>query len=212
MRGLFVTFEGPDGSGKTTLSKAFYEYLDKKYDNVVLTREPGGTNVAISESIRSLLLDNKGGNMDPKTEALLFAASRAQHVAEFIKPALDKGKIVICDRYIHSSIAYQGYARDIGIEGVYEINKFATNDVIPDMTFYIDIDYQVGLDRIKNSGREMDRLDKETNEMHKKVSTGYKKALSLIDNNYFILDGNESKEKLLEQVILNFNQHLFNKK
>lgn len=159
MKGKFITLEGPEGSGKTTVSNRIVKMLEEKGYQVLLTREPGG--VEIAEQIRNVILDKKNTSMDAKTEALLYAAARRQHLVEKVIPALEKGMIVICDRFVDSSLAYQGVARHLGIKEVYEMNLFAINDVMPDKTLFFDIDYQKGLERIKVNQRETNRLDLE---------------------------------------------------
>ena len=171
MKGKFITLEGPEGSGKTTVSNKIVKILEEKGYQILLTREPGG--VEIAEQIRNVILDKKNTSMDAKTEALLYAAARRQHLVEKVIPALEKGMIVICDRFVDSSLAYQGVARHLGIKEVYEMNLFAINDVMPDKTLFFDIDYQKGLERIKVNQRETNRLDLEKNDFHKNVYEGY---------------------------------------
>ena len=168
-QGLFITFEGGDGSGKSTQIKLLNDYLISKGYDVVLTREPGGT--PISEKIREIILDKNNTEMDPVTEAFLYASSRAQHVAEKIKPALDAGKIVICDRFVDSSLAYQGYGRNLG-DMVWEINKYAVNGTMPDITFLFKVDPEVGMKRA-TARSEKDRLEQEKIEFHKRLYEGY---------------------------------------
>ena len=160
----FITFEGPEGSGKTTVLNQINKLLSENY-NVISTREPGG--VSTGEEIRNILLD--GENIDIRTEALLFAASRREHLVEKVIPALKNNKVVLCDRYIDSSLAYQGHARGIGIEEVKKINEFAINGLYPDLTIYLDIDAEVGRERILKNQRSQNRLDKETLTFHQKV-------------------------------------------
>lgn len=167
-RGLFITFEGPDGSGKTTqIEKLRAHILEKGYD-AILTREPGGT--AISEKIREIILDKNNMEMDYMTEALLYAASRAQHVAQVIKPALEAGRTVICDRFMDSSIVYQGYGRKLG-DCVRVINEYAVRDCFPDITFLLKVDPEIGKGRIK--AEEQDRLELEKLDYHKAVFQAY---------------------------------------
>lgn len=176
-RGIFITFEGPDGCGKTTIINLIYQDLQKKFgqENIVLTREPGGKNNIIAEDIRNILLNKINYKISDRTEALLFAASRAQHVKDFIIPNLESGKIILCDRYIDSSLVYQGYARNIGMENIWEINKFAILNTMPDFTILLMIEPEKGLARIQaNKNRDVNRLDRETLDMHKKVYEGYK--------------------------------------
>jgi dTMP kinase len=171
-KGIFITVEGPDGSGKTTIIQMLAEKLEKEGYEIVATREPGG--IEIAEQIRQVILDPKNTAMDPRTEALLYAAARRQHLAEKVKPALEKGKIVLCDRFVDSSLAYQGHARGLGIDEVYSINQFAIESMMPKMTLYFDVAPEVGLERInKNKGREVNRLDLEKLEFHQKVREGY---------------------------------------
>jgi dTMP kinase len=171
-KGIFITIEGPDGSGKTTILQMLAQNLEKEGFAVVATREPGG--IEIAEQIRKVILDPENTAMDPRTEALLYAAARRQHLAEKVKPALDEGKIVLCDRFVDSSLAYQGHARGLGIDEVYSINEFAIENMMPAMTLYFDVAPEIGLERIsKNKGREVNRLDMEKLEFHQKVREGY---------------------------------------
>jgi dTMP kinase len=171
-KGIFITIEGPDGSGKTTILQMLAENLEKEGHAVVATREPGG--IEIAEQIRKVILDPENTAMDPRTEALLYAAARRQHLAEKVKPALKEGKIVLCDRFVDSSLAYQGHARGLGIDEVYSINEFAIENMMPAMTLYFDVAPEIGLERInKNKGREVNRLDMEKLEFHQKVREGY---------------------------------------
>jgi dTMP kinase len=167
-RGLFITFEGPDGSGKTTQIERLRDFISEKGYDAILTREPGGT--AISEKIRELILDKNNMEMDYMTEALLYAASRAQHVAQVIKPGLESGKTVICDRFMDSSIVYQGYGRKLG-DCVRVINEYAVDGCFPDITFLLKVDPEVGKNRIK--AEEQDRLELEKLEYHLRVYRAY---------------------------------------
>ncbi|HAQ08757.1 MAG TPA: dTMP kinase [Bacillus bacterium] len=170
--GIFITIEGPDGSGKTTIINMLAESLKKDGFEVVATREPGG--IEIAEQIRQVILDRDNTAMDPRTEALLYAAARRQHLAEKVKPALERGEIILCDRFVDSSLAYQGHARGLGIDEVYSINEFAIENMMPQLTLYFDVSPEVGLERInKNKGREVNRLDLENLEFHQKVREGY---------------------------------------
>jgi len=167
-RGLFITFEGPDGSGKTTQIRLLKEWLEEQGYSCVLSREPGGT--VIGEKIRDIILDKNHREMDSRAEALLYAAARAQHVAQVIRPALEGGCMVICDRFTDSSIAYQAYGRGLG-KDVAEINRFATGGLQPDVTFLMRLSPEVGQSRIE--GREHDRIELEKMEFHRKVFEGY---------------------------------------
>jgi len=168
--GLFITIEGCEGSGKTTACKTVIERLQKEGYDVIYTREPGGSDIA--EQIRKVILDLNNTAMDKRTEALLYAASRRQHLVEKVIPNLKAGKIVICDRYLDSSLVYQGHAREIGVDEVMEINKFAIDNHFPDMTIYFAINAEVGLKRVQNRD-EFNRLDAEKLDFHKKVQEGY---------------------------------------
>ena len=166
-KGLFISVEGPDGSGKSTQIDLLKKYIEDRGRTVVFTREPGGT--PIGEKIRTIILDPENTEMDYLTEAMLYAASRAQHVHEVIRPALKRGDVVICDRFVDSSIAYQGFGRELG-QVVAIINSFAISECVPDVTLLFKLDPTVGISRIK---REQDRLEMEDLEFHKRVYEGY---------------------------------------
>ena len=168
-RGIFISIEGPDGSGKSTQIENIKRYFETKDIQFVFTREPGGT--AIGERIREILLDNDCKEMDYMTEAMLYAASRAQHVAQIIKPALEEGKIVICDRFVDSSIAYQGHGRKLG-ESVEVINSYAVAGCMPDVTFLMKLDPGIGKSRAASRNQE-DRLESEKVSFHQEVYNGY---------------------------------------
>lgn len=198
--GLFITLEGGEGSGKSTILTNIIEYLEKNNYEVVKTREPGG--VRIAEDIRNIILDKKNTNMDGKTEALLYAASRRQHLVEKVIPNLKKGKIVISDRYLDSSLVYQGYARNIGMDEILNINLFAIDKTLPKLTLILDIDPKIGLQRInKNSQREVNRLDLETLEFHNKVRKGYLKLKDLFPERIHIIDASKSIEEVTKNCI-----------
>ncbi|HAQ57181.1 MAG TPA: dTMP kinase [Acholeplasmatales bacterium] len=176
MTGKFVTFEGTEGSGKTSIIAQIETYFKSKGYPVLSTREPGG--IRISEKIRDILLDKNHTEMDPRTEALLFAASRRQHLVEKIAPALAQGMLVLCDRYVDSSLVYQGIARGLGVEEVFTINKFAIEDAMPDLTIFIDVTPDVGLARVfKNKNREVNRLDLEQRDFYKMIYDGYQRLM-----------------------------------
>ena len=197
---MFITFEGPEGSGKTTIANIVIKRLEDQNLPVIYTREPGGSQIA--EQIRKILLKSNNVSMDKLTEALLFAASRRQHLVEKVIPALNEGKIVICDRFIDSSLAYQGYARDIGIQEVLNINLFATKGMLPDLTIYFDIDSEIGLSRIdQDNKREVNRLDLERLEFHKRVRNGYLELLKLYPDRIVRIDASKSIEEVSEEVI-----------
>lgn len=172
-----INLEGGEGSGKSTVLKMLAEALTEKGFSVVCTREPGGIDIA--EQIREVILNRENTAMDARTEALLYAAARRQHLVEKIVPALEAGSIVLCDRYIDSSLAYQGYARGLGMEEIFSINKFAIDEYMPDLTLYFDVNPKVGLARIeKDAEREVNRLDVESMKFHYKVREGYLLLLS----------------------------------
>ncbi|MFD3158635.1 dTMP kinase [Haloimpatiens sp. FM7330] len=169
-KGLLITLEGPDGSGKTTQIQLLEEYLKQKGFEIIKTREPGGT--PISEKIRNIILDNRNTEMSDMCEALLYAASRAQLVNEIIKPSIEEGKIVICDRFVLSSIVYQGIGRELGIEKIKYINQAALEGLEPDLTIMLTIPYEEGLKR-KYKQKTLDRLENSGNKFHEKVFNGY---------------------------------------
>ncbi|MEK3800870.1 dTMP kinase [Peribacillus sp. FSL H8-0477] len=198
-QGIFITIEGPEGAGKTTVLKLVGESLKNLGLDVVLTREPGG--IPIAEQIREVILNKENIAMDGRTEALLYAAARRQHLIEKVVPALNTGKIVLCDRFIDSSLAYQGYARGLGIDEVYSINQFAIEGLMPQLTIYFDIEPAEGLKRIKKSGiREVNRLDLEELQFHEKVRDGYKMAIEREKSRFFVVDASLPIEEVTEAV------------
>jgi len=198
-KGKFIVFEGGEGSGKTTILEMIYEYLESIGVSCIKTREPGG--IKISEDIRNIILDKSNINMDAKTEALLYAAARRQHLVEKVIKHLEEGKLVLCDRFIFSSLAYQGYARELGIEEIYKINKFAIGDYMPDLNLLFDLDPKVGLARInKNKNREINRLDLEDLDFHYKVREGYNILSEEYKNNFIKVNAEASIEEVFEQV------------
>lgn len=198
MKGLFITLEGPDGSGKSTIIKLIGDYLSKKGIDFIMTREPGGTS--IGEDIRHIILDNKNTDMGGETEALLYAASRAQHVHEKIIPALEQGKLVLSDRFVLSSLAYQGVGRNLGIESVKSINDFALGGLYPDLILFFHIDPEITLKR-KTKGSSGDRLEKEGTDFHNKVYNGYMELLDLYPDKIELIDASLSKEEVLKSSI-----------
>ncbi len=198
-QGVFITFEGPEGAGKTTVIAQIFERLQATGRKVILTREPGG--IRISEKIREIILDNDHQEMDAKTEALLYAAARRQHLVENVIPSLEAGYIVLCDRFIDSSLAYQGYARGLGIDEVLSINEFAIGETMPNTTIFFDVTPEKGLARItKNSTREQNRLDKESLKFHKKVYEGYQELIKRYPDRIVSTDASLSKEEVTENV------------
>ncbi len=192
-KGLFITFEGGEGAGKTTLIESIKTYLLKKNLSLVFTREPGGTS--FGEEIRKLLLKNRKEKVSSKAELCLFLASRAQHIQDVIMPALSEGKIVLCDRYNDSSIAYQGYARDLGIEEVITFSSYIIEKAIPDLTLYLDIDPLIGLSRVKS---KYDRIESEKISFHQKIREGFLILAKKYPNRIKILDANKSKEEVFK--------------
>jgi len=196
---LFITFEGPEGAGKTTVIQKIAERLAEKNIDVLATREPGG--IEIAEKIRSIILNPAHTAMDERTEALLYAAARSQHYFEKVQPALDAGKLVICDRFIDSSLAYQGYARGIGIDEVLSINEFAIGKKLPDMTILFDIAPEVGLARIYATGnREVNRLDVESLSFHQKVYDGYLLLVERYPERIRIVNADQDIDSVVEDV------------
>lgn len=198
MKGLFITFEGTEGSGKTTIINQIRDCLMNHGYQVIQTREPGGG--VIAEQIRNVILNVENTKMDRITEALLYAASRRQHLAEIVIPHLENGDIVLCDRYLDSSLAYQGYARGIGIDKVYDINQFATDGILPDLTIYIDVHPQIGLDRITKNHRDQNRLDLETKNFHELVYKGYQEVINRFKDRIVRVNGEQDINKVYENV------------
>jgi len=197
---MFITLEGTEGSGKTTIAKEIIAKLTKLGKEVVYTREPGGNPIA--EQIRGVILDKNNTAMDSRTEALLYAAARRQHLVDVILPALKMGKIVLCDRFIDSSIAYQGYAREIGASLIQDINDFAIGDNYPDLTYLIDVKPQVGLERIsRDETREVNRLDLEKIDFHNRVYDGYKILAKQFNNRIILIDGHQSIDKVVDSIL-----------
>lgn len=197
MKGLFITLEGPDGSGKSTIARLLADYLRETGYDVVTTREPGGTK--ISEDIRDIILDNNNTNMSYVTEALLYAASRAQHVSQKISPAIEKGKIIICERFVLSSLVYQGIARGLGTEKVKEINDFAIQGVEPDLILFFDISPDIALER-KTRKNQGDRLEREKLDFHKKVYEGYLSLIEIYRDKIKLIDATKTKNSTFQQV------------
>ena len=197
---MFITLEGPEGSGKTTAVESAVKKLQEMGYEIVRTREPGGT--PISEQIRNVILDKNNTAMDARTEALLYAASRRQHLVEKVWPALKEGKIVICDRYLDSSLAYQGGARDLGIDNILNVNLFATENTWPDLTLLFDIKPEIGLARINaNANREVNRLDLEKIEFHNKVRESFLELAKRFPERFVIIDASQSREQVAKDTM-----------
>lgn len=199
MEGKFITLEGPDGSGKTTAASIIVEQLKAQGYKVLLTREPGGIDIA--EQIRKIILDKNNTAMEARTEALLYAAARRQHLVEKVLPAIKEGYIVICDRFVDSSLVYQGVGRGIGIKEVYDMNLFAIGDIMPTKTIFFDIPYLEGLKRISNDNRETDRLDLESNNFHKQVYEGYLKICDMYPERIVKIDARKTVDEVVDQVM-----------
>lgn len=183
---MFITLEGPDGSGKTTQSRLLADWMQEQGYPVLLVREPGGT--AIGERVREILHDPAHVGMTPWAEVFLFCASRAQLVAEVIRPALAAGRIVLCDRYADSTLAYQGYGRGLDLESLRAVLRLATGGLMPDLTFYLDISPEEGLTRRRRGGGEWNRLDREALEFHRRVRAGYRELAGLEPRRWVIVD------------------------
>ena len=204
---MFITFEGGEGSGKTSIIKLVEAELIKLNHQVLVTREPGGSLVA--EQIRKIILDSKNISMTAETEALLFAASRTQHLEEIVLPALKDGKIVLCDRYVDSSLAYQAYARDLGFDFVLKANNYAIKN-LPDITFYLDVEPELGLKRI-SVRNNLNRLDKEKLSFHKKVREGYHEVMKMYPERVVKIDANGTIDEMLQDIMKVLGEKLWKK-
>ncbi|CAI2573089.1 dTMP kinase [Apilactobacillus kunkeei] len=202
MAGKFITFEGTDGAGKTTILNMVLDYLKEEMgDKLVTSREPGGNPIA--ESIREVILDRKNVDMDKRTEALLYAAARRQNIEQTVKPAIADNKLVICDRYLDSSIAYQGGGREIGEDTINEMNQFATEGFLPDLTIYFNLPVEEGLKRIaKNRAEEeVDRLDVETIDFHNRVHAAYQRLAKDNPKRIKSVDATQSIDAVYQNVL-----------
>lgn len=198
-RARVISLEGGEGSGKTTVLSHLAHYFEDKNLEVMFTREPGG--VRISEAVREIILNVDHTEMDARTEALLYASARRQHLAEKVMPAVAAGKWVVFDRFVDSSMVYQGYVRGIGIDAVYELNRFATEDFLPDLTLYLDVTPEVGLKRVMDTdGREVNRLDLEGIQFHEKVREGYQILMNRFPKRIVRIDADQSLEEVLRAV------------
>ena len=197
-RGLFITFEGTDGAGKTTQIQRLKADLRQTGYDVCLTREPGGT--PISEQIRDMLLNPDHSEMTATTELLLYAASRAQHVSEVIKPALEAGKVVISSRFADAMVVYQGYGRGLDLERINHLNRIATDGVTPDVTFVLDLPVEIGLQRVQNSRGGLDRLEREKIEFHRRLREGYQILAKQEPQRLKIIDSQVNSEQVYAQI------------
>lgn len=196
---MFITFEGPDGSGKTTQIRLLAEWLREQGREVVLTREPGGTE--IGDQIRAVLHDPSNTAMGARAEILLYSADRAQHVAQLIQPALAAGRVVISDRYADSTLAYQGYGRGLDLGVLRTIITFATGGLAPDLTVYLDVTPEEGLQRRRLGGDEWNRLDAEALEFHQRVRDGYLKLVEQEPERWVVIDGARSVEEVEAEIL-----------
>lgn len=200
MNGRFISFEGPDGSGKTSVIKVVENYYKERGFKTMVTREPGG--IKISEKIREIIHDVEHTEMDARTEALLYAASRSQHLNQKIIPAIESGVIVLCDRYVDSSLAYQGFGRKLGFKEVLAINKFAIGSVFPDLTIFVDVRPEVGLSRVFSTAeREKNRLDLEPLEFHKEIYNGYLELIKIYPDRIKRINGEQPISKVAKDAI-----------
>lgn len=197
--GCFITFEGGDGAGKSTLIDTLHSYLEKMGRSVIKTRAPGGTKVG--ETIRSLLLTKSDVPLSERAELFLFLADRAQHVDEVIRPALADGKVVLCDRYNDSTVAYQGVARGFKPDWTRSLCDFATSELEPNLTLYLDIDPKVGLSRVMNHGAQKDRIESEGISFHEKIRAAFHKIASKEPSRFHILDASKSAADVFEQAL-----------
>ena len=203
---MFITFEGPDGSGKTTQVKRIGRKLIEKGFDIVYTREPGGTE--ISDQVREILMNMKNKQMCPRTEILLFCAARAQLVEEVIRPALQSGKIVISDRYADSTLAYQGYGHGFEQETLKQLLNFATGNLWPDLTFLLDIPAEKGLRRRINNQEEWNRMDDYQLAFHERVRNGYHQLVAADPQRWEIIDADQSEEAVENEIMQRLARHL----
>lgn len=199
-KGIFITFEGGDGAGKTTLIDKLYNYLEKSAKSVLKTRAPGGTQTG--KDIRQLLLHTDHASLSKRCELLLFLADRAQHVDEVILPALQRGKIVLCDRFNDSTLAYQGGARGFNEEFVLDLCDFACNGLIPDLTLYLDLDPKIGFERNQRAGLSKDRIESETLKFHQKIRRAFRKIAQKDPKRFIIIDASQSPDEVYNQAKL----------
>lgn len=208
MQGLFISMEGPDGAGKTTQIEMLQDYLADKGYEIIITREPGGT--VISEAIRQIILNKEYKEMCPNTELLLYAAARAQLVNEVIRPALEAGKAVICDRFVESSAVYQGIARGLGVERVYAVNDYALEGLRPQLTILLDLDAEEGIRRKKNQA-ELDRMEAEGLEFHRRVAEGYRMLADREPERMMKISATLPKEDIHAKIVVAIEERILNR-
>ena len=206
MEGIFITMEGPDGSGKTTQIDLLKKYLEHKGYDIVIAREPGGT--VIGEAIREIILNPEYEEMGHMTELLLYASARAQLVNQVIKPALAEGKAVICDRFVESSAVYQGIGRGLGVDTVYEVNNYALGGVQPKLTIFMDLDAEEGIKRKKEQA-ELDRMEKEDLSFHKRVVDGYRQLAKLYPERIVPMDATLPSETIHSMIVEEVERRFF---
>ncbi|RZT13030.1 dTMP kinase [Fictibacillus sp. BK138] len=212
MKGLFITLEGPDGSGKTTQVAKIAEYLTENKIDFIQTREPGGTR--ISDKIRSLILDPEHKEMNDLTEVLLYAASRAQHVHEKILPALESGKVVLCDRFVDASLAYQGFGLGVGEEPVLQVNRIATGGLVPDRSYFIDVSPEVGRERMKEryGTASLDRIEQKDLSYHERVREGFQYIFANQEKRIHRVNGEQDPETVFAEIVKDLDKLLANHK
>lgn len=198
MKGLFITFEGLDGSGKTTQIALLADYLKRKGREVITTIEPGGTN--LGDRIRQILLDKNNEGMSNKAETFLFEASRAELVSKVIAPALGSGKIIICDRFFDSTIAYQGIARGLGVEKVMELSLWATDGIVPDLTFLLSVDVEGGEKRLSGSSKNRDRIESEEEKFKQRIFDGYIELARKYSGRIVLIDAKQEIKTIFSQI------------
>lgn len=197
-RGYFITFEGGEGAGKSIQVEILSSHLSEKGYPVVVTREPGGTR--IGEQIRTITHSTENVDLNPVAEAYLMAAARAQHVAQIIEPSLESGKIVVCDRFVDSGIAYQGYGRKLGPEVIAKLNELAVNGAIPDLTIYLNVPLELGMKRRKKSQKSSDRLDLQQHEFYARVHNGYDELAKVNSSRYVVIDASQSIVEVASEI------------
>ncbi|KZE68089.1 thymidylate kinase [Fictibacillus phosphorivorans] len=212
MKGLFITLEGPDGSGKTTQIAKVAEYFKEKNVDFIQTREPGGTR--ISDKIRALILDSEHNEMHDLTEVLLYAASRAQHVHEKILPALEAGKVVLCDRFVDASLAYQGFGLGVGEEPVLQVNNIATSGLVPDRSYFVDVSPEVGRERMKSryGNESLDRIEQKDLTYHERVREGFEHIFSKQTDRIVRINGEQNPDEVFKEIAKDLDQLLSNHK